>query len=533
MTHMKHSLCSVFLALAVLLGAALPVHAADSAESDAAISKTVNYLLQTVSAPRVGSIGGEWSVIGLARSGATVPQSYWDGYYAAVKTTLTETQGVLSNRKYTEYSRVILALTAIGADPGCVGGYNLLLPLADYDKTILQGVNGSIWALIALDSGNYAIPANSNAKTQATRELYLQHILSKQQSGGGWGFSDSRADVDLTAMALQALAGYQDRAEVKKAIENGINWLSAAQNADGGFSVNGLETSESCAQVLTAMSTLGIAPDDARFTKNGHTVSERLLGYQLHDGSFSHDGNKSNLMATEQAFYALAAMQRNLSGMNGLYQMSDAARKVSSAGLPDAHPDITKTSIMLSDATFSDIAGHKDRIAIESLAARKIINGMGDGTFAPDKTMTRAEFSVILVNALGLQPRYADVFTDVDRNDWYANYVGTAYQYGIIHGMGDGTFHPDGTITRQDAMVMISTAARLCGLETQLTDSQISAALSGITDAGNISDYARNAAAFCCNSGVADGNTLNPQAAILRCDVAQMLYRLMQRSNLL
>ena len=90
----------------------------------------------------------------------------------------------------------------------------------------------------------------------------MQHILSKQQPGGGWGFSDSRADVDLTAMALQALAGYQNRAEVKKAIENGVNWLSTAQNADGGFSVNGLETSESCAQVLTAMSTLGIAPDD-------------------------------------------------------------------------------------------------------------------------------------------------------------------------------------------------------------------------------------------------------------------------------
>ena len=126
-----------------------------------------------------------------------------------------------------------------------------------------------------------------------------------------------------------------------------------------------------------------------------------------------------------------------------------------------------------------------------------------------------------------------EVFTDVNRNEWYANYVGTAYQYGIIHGMGDGTFHPDGTITRQDAMVMISTAARLCGLETQLTDSQISAALSGITDAGNISDYARSAAAFCCNSSFADGNALNPQTAILRCDVAQMLYRLMQRSNLL
>lgn len=119
-------------------------------------------------------MGGDWAVIGLARSGCRVPDSYFSDYAKRVEQAVAACGGVLSERKYTDYSRVILALTAIGGDPSNVGGYNLLLPLGDYEKTVFQGLNGAIWALIALDSGNYEIPVNQDATIQATRQHYVE-----------------------------------------------------------------------------------------------------------------------------------------------------------------------------------------------------------------------------------------------------------------------------------------------------------------------------------------------------------------------
>ena len=155
--------------------------------------------------------------------------------YAAVEKYVADCKGVLHEKKYTEYSRVVLALTAIGADPADVAGYNLLTPLGDFDKTVWQGINGPIWALIALDSGDYEMPVNETAATQATRQMYVEEILSKQMPDGGWSLSaQGGADADVTAMALQALAPYQNQSKVKTAVERGLACLSDLQGSDGG-----------------------------------------------------------------------------------------------------------------------------------------------------------------------------------------------------------------------------------------------------------------------------------------------------------
>ena len=138
-----------------------------------AVEDTAEYLYRTVKAPQVGSVGGEWAVLGLARSGYEIPPKYYEDYYNTVVEYVKDCKGILHEKKYTEYSRLIVALTSIGADPANVGGYNLLTPLGDFNKTIWQGINGPIWALIALDSGNYAMPKNSSAATQATRAMYV------------------------------------------------------------------------------------------------------------------------------------------------------------------------------------------------------------------------------------------------------------------------------------------------------------------------------------------------------------------------
>ena len=169
---------ALVLTLCVLASLAAPALAASGVQSE--LQGSAAYMLSAVKAPEVGSIGGEWTVIGLARSGYPVPANYFDDYYARVEKYVKDCAGVLHERKYTEYSRVILALTAIGRDPSNVAGYNLLTPLGDFEKTIWQGLNGPIWALIALDSGSYDIPKNPAAKTQATRQLYVNEILNNQ-----------------------------------------------------------------------------------------------------------------------------------------------------------------------------------------------------------------------------------------------------------------------------------------------------------------------------------------------------------------
>ncbi|MBQ8808673.1 MAG: hypothetical protein IJZ81_05140, partial [Clostridia bacterium] len=180
---------SIFLTLIMVFSFSLQVFAFDTDKVDALTENVGNYLYESVKNPIVGSVGGEWAVLGLARSEMNIPDEYFQKYYQAVEKYVKNLSAVLHNKKYTEYSRVIVALTAIGKNPEDVGEFNLLKPLGDYEKTIWQGINGAIWALIALDCGNYNMPENTDAKIQATRKMYINYILEKQTSDGGWALS--------------------------------------------------------------------------------------------------------------------------------------------------------------------------------------------------------------------------------------------------------------------------------------------------------------------------------------------------------
>ena len=202
-------IASFVLLMALLATICAPAAAVSGSDLKSIAEESAEYMLETVRNPQIGSIGGEWAILGLSRSGFDVPQVYWESYYEAVEKEVEACKGVLHQKKYTEYSRVIIALTAIGADPQNVAGYNLLTPLGDFEKTIWQGINGPIWALIALDSGSYDMPINAEAKTQATRQMDIHEILSRQLNDGGWNLSGrggaGAADADITGMALQAL----------------------------------------------------------------------------------------------------------------------------------------------------------------------------------------------------------------------------------------------------------------------------------------------------------------------------------------
>lgn len=544
MKRIKTRVWSALLAAALLVSLCIPAAAVSADELRSAAAKSAAYMLDTVQTPQVGSTGGEWAILGLARSGYAVPQAYWDGYYAAVEDYVAARGGVLHTRKHTEYSRVIVALTAIGADPTDVAGCDLLKPLGDFDKTLLQGINGPIWAMIALDCGGYEVPVNPEAKTQATRQMYVNEILRRQRNDGGWDLTagSGKADPDITGMALQALARYQNIPAVKMATEKALTCLSGMQDAAGGFADGGASSCESVVQVIVALCELGIDLNDKRFVKNGHSLLDNLWTYRSRDGGFRHtaDGTGNDRMASEQGLYGIAAALRAAQGKNSLYRMDDCEIRVSGTaggevGLPGRHADVQKKSITAPGATFADIAAHPNRTAIEALAARGIVNGYTAASFGPNDTLTRAQFAAMVVRALGLPGKKVDVFTDIDPEAWYAAAAGSAYTYGITTGKTATTFVPGDTITRQQAAVMVARAAKLCGMDTDLEDREIRSILAPFGDYTSVGAWAQEGAAFCYREGILSPDDLNiePFRPVLRCEMAQMLYNLLSSAKLL
>lgn len=302
---------------------------------DEAYAGAKAYIQSAVSAPVVSYLFGEWAVLGQARAKVPLSEAYIAAYYekvvAYVKANIGS-DGVLvdpesHNPTVTDNERIILALTAIGKDPANVGGENLLKALQNKDimqvtDTSNTDINGLVMGLLALNSRNY---------TSDTSWL-VQAVLAQQNEDGSWSASaDTKpvGDVDMTAMALQALAPYYKdggNETVNTAVEKALNWLSGKYRS-------GYDSSESCAQVVIALSALNLdANTDARFTKTveGKTLSVlgNLLQYRVaENGGFKHQfADKAvNEMATEQALCVMAAYARFTEKANALYDMTDAA----------------------------------------------------------------------------------------------------------------------------------------------------------------------------------------------------------------
>lgn len=299
---------------------------AQAAETDHdGIYQATGSYLAGLGTPSVGSTGGEWMVIDLTRAGYPCPDGYYQNVLDFVNSEINDNEQ-LHRAKSTENSRVILALTSAGYDVTDVNGHNLLMGLTDMNYVKKQGINGPIWALIAFDCHNYVIPENPNAADQVTREKLIAYILEKQLEDGGWALSGKVADPDMTGMAIQSLAPYYNtNAEVKTAVDEALLCLSEKQYENGGFgSIDGICT-ESCAQVIVALTALGIDPEtDPRFIKNGISVLDAMCQFAVEGGGFMHiPGSSLNGMATEQSQYALAAYFRLQNGQTSLYDMTD------------------------------------------------------------------------------------------------------------------------------------------------------------------------------------------------------------------
>ena len=302
------------------------------------LRNVLEYVKSETSDPSLGSTYGEWAVLAEARG--NVSASVWyDKYLSNMATTVASKNGKLDNTstqtKHTEYSRVILALTALGEDATKFKGsngtvYNLVEPLFDQsgNKYLVseQGNNGTAFALIALDSGNYY----DNATGTTARNAWINSLLDAQISDGSWGIDADfpGSNVDMTAMVVQALAPYcSTNANVKDAVDKAVKWLSAEYQETGDYG-----SSESAAQVIVALSALNIdAKIDSRFQHNGISVLSNFLSYaDPNSKGFLHDKQPNstvNQMASEQAAYTLVAYDRHVNGSKRLYDMSDVTKR--------------------------------------------------------------------------------------------------------------------------------------------------------------------------------------------------------------
>lgn len=328
-------------------------------------SQEVNEVCDTiefvVSNPAFGSAGGEWAALILGRSGR-MTEEWKTKYLAAVKSSFDEIEAKspelkeankLDSNKSTENSRAIIGLYSAGADVTDFNGWNLCAPLAgdnvggdkteesqDYKDTIWQGINGLVYALIALDYAGYQSAGEtkvtdlSEENVTTLRDDYIYKILELQLADGGWAFYGNSSDPDITMMAVQALSKYTYLPEVNDAVESALAVMSSKQNDQGGYTSWGTANSESISQVICGLTMLGIDPTtDERFIKNGNTIVDALksfsaeyekdnVTYSEYHGYAHAEQNgvmKYNQMATEQAGYAMVALWCQKKGQK-LYQ---------------------------------------------------------------------------------------------------------------------------------------------------------------------------------------------------------------------
>lgn len=361
--------------------------------------------------PSTGSVGGEWLMLGLARADHVISSSSKDAYLRSVRSYINANynNGKLSNDKSTENSRIILALTALGEDPQTfVAGKNLLEGYSDFDWTVQQGVTGPIFALLAIDSQKYTVPDYANIRNDLIKE-----ILDEQKNNGGWSADGTAADVDMTAMAIQALAPYykKNNTGVVEAVNAALVYLVSQQNeATGAFpNANNELSAESTAQVIVALTSLGKNPaTEKRFQAGDKKLSpiDGLMRFYQENGKFSHKLDAAaNDMATEQSYYALVSYYRLKNGKTSLYDMTD---------LKDTTPETVASVI----EKINDIGPVTENSYEDIIAAEEAYNKLSNA----DKAQLPEEYLDILNNA---KQEYAELLankkTDAKKelNDYY------------------------------------------------------------------------------------------------------------------
>lgn len=186
----------------------------------------------------------------------------------------------------------------------------------------------------------------------------------------------------------------------------------------------------------------------------------------------------------------------------------------------------------------SYVATHWAKDDVNDMASRLIIDGIGNGSFEPERDITRAEFATIVVKALGvMKPGTGkDAFNDVTKDAWYYDAVSIASEYGIISGYGNGQFGATDKITREQAMTMVARAMKITGLKVEFQAGEVEHLLKEFSDSEQAAEWAKESMAACVKAGTVSGKggkTIAPKDEITRAEVAVIVRRLLQKSSLI
>jgi len=194
-------------------------------------------------------------------------------------------------------------------------------------------------------------------------------------------------------------------------------------------------------------------------------------------------------------------------------------------------------SVIWNPLGFNDVTSHWAKDAVNDMGSRMVVSGVGNNMYEPNRDITRAEFAAIVVRSLGLKPGTGNnPFTDVESTEWYCQYIETAYEYGIISGYGNGKFGPSDKITREQAMAMVARAMKITGLKVEFEEDEAEKLLKVFADSEQAAIWAKESLAVCVKAGVVSGKsstTLAPKDEITRAEVAAIVQRLLQKSDLI
>ncbi len=365
------------------------------------------------------------------------------------------------------------------------------------------------------------------------------YLLAQTQKGAdghytGWGSFDwegtTEPDIMSTNEAVRALANLdptKSDPEVQAVISDGLSLLQKQQQSDGSF-VGGMDDPLiDTVEIINTMNALGLQP--GAWQDGGKSAVDYLLAQAVNaDGSL---GSCQNAMDAEWALDASLMLQKPPASPTG---QNTSAQPLQGSTTQNNQNSASQAATQASGAAaFSDINGYWAEQDILLMASKGYVSGVGDGLFAPDAAVTRAQFAALLVKALGItgQGGQAPLFSDVPDGYWGAAAIDAAAEHGLLSGVGNGLFQPDSSITREELAVMVARALQWKGASADLTPEQVYQALSGYTDAGQVDGWAREAVAVCINRGLISGRSaasLSGQSDTSRAEAVVVLEKLLQ-----
>lgn len=192
-------------------------------------------------------------------------------------------------------------------------------------------------------------------------------------------------------------------------------------------------------------------------------------------------------------------------------------------------------TVIESDISFNDVNTHWGRTYIDLLANKLIVDGYEDGSFGPERSVTRAEFAALITRSLGLDSSVTSstYFTDVTSGSWYAGVVNAAAQTGIVDGYEDGTFRPNDQINREELAAMVVRASAYAGKEISVSSSEQASLLARFADSSQIV-WGQQEIAAAIKAGIIDGvtdTTVVPRDEATRAQSSAMLKRFLENAN--